>query len=169
MHWGTLLVSALPLDESQIARAAEEMIAEYGDEALSNADDQINALKSEGFNSVAKTWELIREIIKDVQESDDTIRGYPSVNSHPGRGERMNREADVIEPLGEVEQALLDGWLKIEGPWGCHWIDDAGRYCNEPLSQLPSRSPYCEEHLRRSLTEAGWQRVLVRAGRFTED
>jgi cell division protein FtsB len=30
MHWGALLVSALPLDESQIARAAEEMIAEYG-------------------------------------------------------------------------------------------------------------------------------------------
>jgi len=36
--WGTMLISALPLDESQITRAAEEMIAEYGDEALSNAD-----------------------------------------------------------------------------------------------------------------------------------
>ena len=30
MHWGTLLDSALPLDESQIARSAEEMISEYG-------------------------------------------------------------------------------------------------------------------------------------------
>jgi hypothetical protein len=69
------LVLALPLDESQIARAAEEMIAEYGDEALSNADDRINALKSEGFDSVAKTWELIREVVKDVQKSDDKIRG----------------------------------------------------------------------------------------------
>ena len=69
------MVLALPLDESQIARAAEEMIAEYGDEALSNADDRINALKSEGFDSVAKTWELIREVVKDVQKSDDTIRG----------------------------------------------------------------------------------------------
>ena len=38
MHWGTPLVSALPHDEPQIARAAEEMIAAYGDEALSNAD-----------------------------------------------------------------------------------------------------------------------------------
>ena len=38
VHWGALLISALPLDESQIARAAEEMIAEHGDEALSNAD-----------------------------------------------------------------------------------------------------------------------------------
>ncbi len=147
MHWGTLLVSALPLDESLIARAAEAMIAEYGDEALSNADDQINALKSEDFNLIAKTWELIREVIKDV----------------------MNREDDDIEPLGTVEQALLDGWLKIEGPRGCRWIDDASQHCNEPLSQLQSRSPYCEEHLRRSLTEAGWRRVLVRAGRFTED
>ncbi len=36
--WGTILISALPLDESQITRAAEEIIAEYGDEALSNAD-----------------------------------------------------------------------------------------------------------------------------------
>ena len=69
------MVLALPLDESQIARAAEEMIAEYGDEALSNADDRINALKSEGFDSVAKTWELIREVVKDVQKSDDKIRG----------------------------------------------------------------------------------------------
>ena len=69
------MVPALPLDESQIARAAEEMIAEYGDEALSNADDRINALKSKGFDSVAKTWELIREVVKDVQKSDDKIRG----------------------------------------------------------------------------------------------
>ncbi len=81
----------------------------------------------------------------------------------------MNWEDDDIEPLGAVEQALLDGWLKIEGPRGCHWIDDAGQYCNEPLSQLQSRYPYCAEHLRRSLTEAGWRRVLVSAGRFTED
>ena len=81
MHWGTLLFSALPLDESQIARAAEEMIAEYGDEALSNADDQIKKLKSQGFDSVAKTWELIREVIKDLQQSvrqpNARVRGCP--------------------------------------------------------------------------------------------
>ena len=38
MHRETFMVSALPLNESQIARAAEKMIAAYGDEALSNAD-----------------------------------------------------------------------------------------------------------------------------------
>jgi len=68
------LVSALPLDESQIARAADEMIMKFGDEALGHADKRINALKSEGFDSFAKTWELIREVIKDVRMSDDRMR-----------------------------------------------------------------------------------------------
>ncbi len=80
------MVSGLPLDESQIARAAEEMIAEYGDEALTKADGRVKKFKSQGFDSVAKTWELIREVIKDVQKSDDKIRGYPLINSHPCRG-----------------------------------------------------------------------------------
>ena len=81
------MVSALPLDESRIARAAEEMIAEYGDEALTKAGDRVKNLKSQGFDSVAKTWELIREVIKDVQKSDDKIRGYPPNSSHPCSGE----------------------------------------------------------------------------------
>ncbi len=70
------MVSALPLDESQIARAAEDMIGQYGDEALTKADDRVTNLKSQGFDSVAKTWELIREVIKDLQQSDDQMRGY---------------------------------------------------------------------------------------------
>ncbi len=43
------MVSALPLDEFQIADAAEDMIREHGDEALTNADDRIKKLNSEGF------------------------------------------------------------------------------------------------------------------------
>ena len=70
------MVTPLPLDQSQIARAAEEMIAEYGSEALTKADERANAYKSEGFDSVAKSWELIREVIKDLQESDDIMDGY---------------------------------------------------------------------------------------------
>ena len=77
----------------------------------------------------------------------------------------MNWDGVDMEPLGAVEQAMLDGWRQIEGPQGCHWIEDAGRYCNNPLAQMASRSPYCEEHLRRSLTEAGWRRMLATAGR----
>ncbi len=82
-------------------------------------------------------------------------------------GKIMNRAEEDFEPLGAVEQALLDSWLKIERQRDCHWIDDAGRYCNEPLSQLQSQYPYCEEHLRRSLTEKGWQRMLERVGRVS--
>ena len=98
------------------------------------------------FNSITKTWDLIREVFKGVQKSED----------------------DDFEPLGEVEQALLDGWLKVEGPRGCHWIGDDAQHCNKPLARLPSRSPYCEEHLRRSLTAKGWQRMLERVGRVPD-
>jgi uncharacterized protein YjbJ (UPF0337 family) len=64
------MTSALPLDETQIARAVEEMIGEYGDDALTIADGRVEKLQSEGFGSVAKTWEVIREAIKDEQETD---------------------------------------------------------------------------------------------------
>ncbi len=85
-HWGTPLVSVLPLDESQIARAAEDMIWEYGDEALTKTDDRVKELKFQGFDSLAKTWELIREAIKDMQKSDDNIRGERPISSNPCRG-----------------------------------------------------------------------------------
>ncbi len=60
-HWGTPLVSALPLDESQIARAAEDIIGEHGREALTKADNRVKNLKSEGFDWFRKShFELIR-------------------------------------------------------------------------------------------------------------
>ncbi len=71
------MTSTWPLDEFQIAHAAEDMIREHGDEALTNADDRIKKLNSDGFESVANTWELIREVINDKQESDNK-RGEPS-------------------------------------------------------------------------------------------
>ena len=80
----------------------------------------------------------------------------------------MNSDYEGLEPLGEVEQATLDDLRKIEGLQGCHWIDDAGQYCDIPRANLPSSYPYCEEHLRRSLTEAGWRRMLLSAGRGAE-
>lgn len=70
------MVSALPLDDSQIARAAEDLMAEYGDEALAKAETQVKILKSQGFDSIAKTWELIREVIKDLPQSSDQSSGY---------------------------------------------------------------------------------------------
>ncbi len=77
-----------------------------------------------------------------------------------------------FEPLGEYERDWarravgegvksrpragcgIDRLKLLEGPRGCHWIGDDAQHCNKPLARLPSRSPYCEEHLRRRLQEA---------------
>ena len=59
--------SAYPLDATHVASAAEKMIEEYGDDALTKADDWVKKLQAEDFGSFAKTWELIREAIKDEQ------------------------------------------------------------------------------------------------------
>ncbi len=64
------MISTLPHDETQIARAAENMIRKHGGEALTKADDRAKTSMSEGFDSLARTWELIREVIKDEQEMD---------------------------------------------------------------------------------------------------
>ncbi len=65
------MISTLPLDEFQITRAAENMIREHGDEALTKADDRVEKSKSVGFDLFSRTWELIREVIKDEQGSDN--------------------------------------------------------------------------------------------------
>ncbi len=62
-----LLVSELPLDQSQIARAAEEMTAEHGNEALTKANERFKELQSEGFDSVAQTWEMICDAVENIQ------------------------------------------------------------------------------------------------------
>lgn len=81
----------------------------------------------------------------------------------------MNQDNEAeFEPLSEHEQGMLDRLHLVEGPQGCHWIDDATQHCNQPLTQLRARSPYCEEHLRRSLTEKGWRRVLESVGRVPD-
>ena len=80
----------------------------------------------------------------------------------------MDLDEEGFEPLGEVEQAMLDDLRLAEGPRGCPWVDDEGQYCNKPRANLPSRLSYCEEHLRLSLTDPGWRRTLTTAGRADE-
>ena len=43
------------------------MIAEYGGAALTKADERFKELQSEGFDSVAQTWEMICEAIGNIQ------------------------------------------------------------------------------------------------------
>ena len=70
------MANHLPIDGEQVARAAEEMIAQHGNSALVEADKQIKTCEFEGFDSVAETWSLIREVIRQIQQSDQTIAGY---------------------------------------------------------------------------------------------
>ncbi len=64
------LVTHLPIDDNQFVRTAKVMIAEHGDAAIGAVDQRISICKFEGLESVAKTWRLIREVIRDMQESD---------------------------------------------------------------------------------------------------
>ena len=70
------MANHLPIDGEQVARAAEEMIAQHGDSALVEADKKIRTCESEGFDSVAETWKLIREVIRDTQQLDTTTERY---------------------------------------------------------------------------------------------
>ncbi len=57
-------------------RAGKELIAQHGDSALVQADKHISICESEGFHSVAEDWKLIREAIRQIQQSNSTIKGY---------------------------------------------------------------------------------------------
>lgn len=76
----------------------------------------------------------------------------------------MRQPDDEFEPLGAIEQFLLDQWRALDAPQGCRWIDNNGKPCGQPLTSLPTRQPYCEQHLRRSLRTGSWSQLLARAG-----
>ncbi len=63
------MIEALPIGPDGIHRAAEEMIAEHGPEALAKARKRAQTVRSEGFESLAKTWDV----------------GSPSDNGAPGQ------------------------------------------------------------------------------------
>ncbi len=63
---------ALPLylPDEYITRAAKDMIRIYGKDAVAKAEEYVDGLNSEGSQSLAKTWELIRDRITELQEAD---------------------------------------------------------------------------------------------------
>ncbi len=58
----------LPLTSADLERVAEELIVEHGEAALEKAEERVRALRSEGFESMARTWELIRGAVLRKQE-----------------------------------------------------------------------------------------------------
>ena len=72
------MVATLPIDHQGIVRAAEEMINDHGPEALARATARSRELRSEGFEAIANTWDLICEVIRDQQDSDKKPEAYKS-------------------------------------------------------------------------------------------
>ena len=70
------MVAILPIDDQGIVRAAEKMIGDYGSEALAEATERAQELRSVGFESVANTWDLIGEAIRNRQRLDDKPEQY---------------------------------------------------------------------------------------------
>ena len=68
------MINDLSIDGEKVVRAAEEMIAQHEDSALAEADKKVRTGKSEGFDYFV--WKLIREVIRDTQQSDTMTEGY---------------------------------------------------------------------------------------------
>ncbi len=70
------MVEALPIGPDGIHRTAKEMIAECGPETQAKAKKQAQTLRSEGFESLAKTWDLICAAILDLDDSKHSPGAY---------------------------------------------------------------------------------------------
>lgn len=55
------------IDSEGIGRAAKDMISEHGRQAFGKATERAEALRAEGFSSLAHTWDLISKAIEDRQ------------------------------------------------------------------------------------------------------
>jgi len=73
---GEFMIEALPIGPDGIHRAAEEMIAEYGPDALTTAKKRVLVLRAEGFESLAKTWDLIYAVLQDEDDSKHRPEAY---------------------------------------------------------------------------------------------
>ena len=69
------MIVALPIGPDGIHRAAEKMILDYGAEALARAERRARRLQSQDLDAVAEIWELICEVIRDLEESRRRSRG----------------------------------------------------------------------------------------------
>ena len=59
----------LPLTAADLKRAAEDLFADHGDSALGKAEERVRTLRSEGFESMARTWELFQEAAAQMQQT----------------------------------------------------------------------------------------------------
>jgi hypothetical protein len=70
------MIEALPISPEGIARAAEELVAEHGSRALAKAREHAQTLRSEGYESLAVTWDLICTVVRDLSDSNQGMGAH---------------------------------------------------------------------------------------------
>ncbi len=63
-------IPPLPWSDEDITRAARDMIEAHGNGAMAKCAEIVDRLNFEGFPSLAKTWELIRDRFRALLEAD---------------------------------------------------------------------------------------------------
>ncbi|MGI9328767.1 MAG: hypothetical protein ACR2PZ_26365 [Pseudomonadales bacterium] len=55
----------LDINWAQVGRAADEMVSNFGEDALAEAEKRAKSMRSAGRYTAAVTWESICQLIKD--------------------------------------------------------------------------------------------------------
>ncbi len=71
------MLATYQLSSEAIERAAEAVIQQQGERALSEAARKISELNSQGLYSLAGTWQRIRHKIAEGGQLEDTSRDSP--------------------------------------------------------------------------------------------
>jgi hypothetical protein len=77
------------LDHDRLTRAAQELIANYGKDALAEGQRRARTMKAEGCDGTAGTWEYICQIIR-ARLCVDAIIGN-AVGPNPPAAEKSHR------------------------------------------------------------------------------
>jgi hypothetical protein len=70
------MIEALPIGPEGIYQAAEKMIGEHGSEALAEANKEAQTARAEGIESLAKTWDLVCAVVRDLDNSEPRPEAY---------------------------------------------------------------------------------------------
>jgi len=71
------MLATCRLSNEAIERAAEAVIQQQGERALSEAARQVSVMNSQGLYSLAGTWQRIRHKIAEGWQPEDTSRDGP--------------------------------------------------------------------------------------------
>ncbi len=105
------MTNHLTIDREKAVWAAEEMIAQYGDSALAEAEKKIGTYKSEGFDYFV--WKLIREFVKGSRKTSNRSRWIGDDDAHLRRLWQSNLAIEEIAQELQRTPASIYGRVRI--------------------------------------------------------